>query len=96
MPETHIILKKKPWSHKCEILKQTNTYTNKHPVKTVISIKRVSYQVKLALHYTYDFMSKHSCYIVLGLHLRHLNPWIDLIIAVASDKIWKTILKSSV
>ena len=65
-------------------------------MKTVISIKRVIYQIKLALHYTYNLVLKHNFYIILSSNPAHLNPWIDLIISLASDKILKTILKGSV
>ena len=61
-----------------------------------MSIKRLFYQIKLGLYYIYDLILKQNSYIILSSHPGHLDPWIDLIIALASDKILKTILKSSV
>ena len=42
---------------------QTRTYTQT-PMKTVISIKRVIYQMKLALHYIYNLVLKNNFYII--------------------------------
>ena len=64
----------------------TNTHLHKHPVKTVMSIKRKIYHIKLALRCTYKLILKHSFYIILSWNPGQLNPWIDSIIALASDK----------
>ena len=64
----------------------TNTHRHKHPVKTVMSIKRKIYHIKLALRCTYKLILKHSFYIILSWNPGQLNPWIDSIIALASDK----------
>ena len=47
-------------------------YTKKK--QAVISIKRVIYQIKLALYYTYNLVLKHSFYIILSSNPDHLIP----------------------
>ena len=61
-----------------------------------MSIKIVIYQIKLPLHYTYNSVLKHNFYIILSSNPGHLDLWIDLFIALASGKILRTILESSV
>ena len=57
------------------IYTQTNKHkhTHKHPVKTVISIKRVIYQIKLALYYAYNLDLKQLLH-YFKLKPGHLNP----------------------
>ena len=52
----------------------TNTHIHTHPVKAVISIKTVIYQIKLALYYTYNLVLKHNFYIILSSNSGYLNP----------------------
>ena len=75
-------LKKKPYAHEYEIYSNKHMYTqysnkhmytHKHPVKTVILIKRVSYQIKLALYYTYNLVLKKLLH-YFKLTPGHLNP----------------------
>ena len=61
-----------------------------------MSIKRVIYQIKLPLYYTYNLVLKHNFYIILSWNPGDLNAWIDLFIALASDKILRTIWESSI
>ena len=46
--------------------------------------------MKLALNYTYNLVLKHNFCIILSSNPGHLNPGIDLIIAVISEKILDT------
>ena len=58
------------------MLKETQTHTHTDTKKkTVMSIKRVTYQAKLALYYTSSLVVKHN--INLSSNPGHLNPWID-------------------
>ena len=57
------------------MLKETQTYTQTQKLKkTVMSIKRVTYQIKLALSYTYNLVVKHNFYINFSSNPGHLNP----------------------
>ena len=83
-------------AHKYEI-HQTNTNTHIHTnTQWKQWYQSVIYQIKLALYYIYNLVLKHEFYIILSSLPGRLNPWIDLIISLADDKILKTILKSSV
>ena len=55
--------------------KQTNkqTRTHKHTLKTVMSIKRVIYQIKLTLYYTYNLVLEQLLH-YFKLKSGHLNP----------------------
>ena len=55
------------------MLKETQTHTHTDTKKkTVMSIKRVTYQAKLALYYTSSLVVKHN--INLSSNPGHLNP----------------------
>ena len=56
------------------------------PVKTVMLIKRLIYLIKLALCFTNDLALKKNFYINLSSNPGHLNPWVDLIITLTSEK----------
>ena len=57
------------------MLKETQTYTQTQKLKkTVMSIKRVTYQIKLALSYAYNLVVKHNFYINFSSNPGHLNP----------------------
>ena len=56
------------------MLKETQTYTQTQKLKkTVMSVKRVTYRIKLALYYTYNLVVKHNFYINFSLSPCHLN-----------------------
>ena len=57
-----------------KLISMKYTHAHKHPMKTVMSIKRVIYQIKLVLHYTYNLVLKHNFYIILSSNPAHLNP----------------------
>ena len=72
------------------MLKETQTYTQTQKLKkTIMSIKRVTYQIKLALYYTDNLVVKHNFYVDFSSNPSHLNPWIDSIIVLTSDKLQK-------
>ena len=56
-------------------------------MKTVISVRRVIRQINLALQYSYKLVLKPNFFIIWRSNPGHSSPWIDLIIALASDKI---------
>ena len=60
-----------------------------------MSIKIVNYHL-LTFYYIYNLVSKHNYYIVLISHPGHLNPWTNLIVYLAGNKILKIIRKNLV